>query len=101
MTALKPSARWAVVPAVGCKPPTTTPSTTRSAGAGASWKQKAYIKASNTDQSDGFGGSIALSGGTLAIGAGGEQSSAAGLNGDQNNNSKLRSGAVYVRRIAP
>ena len=74
---------------------------TRSAGAGASWEQKAYIKASNTGQNDGFGGSIALSGGTLAIGAGGEQSSATGLNGDQNNNSKLRSGAVYVRRIAP
>ena len=65
---------------------------------GASWTQQAYVKASNTGSSDGFGFSVALSadGNTLAVAAFLEASNATGVNGDQNNNSASNSGAVYV-----
>ncbi len=49
------------------------------------WSQQAYIKASNTEGGDGFGGSIALSGDTLVVGAGGEDSAATGIDGAQSN----------------
>jgi hypothetical protein len=58
--------------------------------------QRAYIKASNTDSGDNFGYSVALSGGTLAVGATGEASNATGINGDQGNTSQPDAGAVYV-----
>lgn len=60
------------------------------------WSQEAYIKASNTDQSDAFGVSVSLSGDTLAVGAIRESSSASGVNGDQTDNSMLFAGAVYI-----
>ena len=60
------------------------------------WTQQAYIKASNTDANDFFGWSIALSGETLAVGAFREGSNTTGINGDQNNNLAIDSGAVYV-----
>jgi hypothetical protein len=62
------------------------------------WTQQAYVKASNTDANDEFGYSLALSadGTTLAVGAYGEDSSAVGLIGNQNDNSASYSGAVYV-----
>jgi len=62
------------------------------------WSQQAYIKASNTDASDGFGKSIALNanGDTLVVGADGERSAATGINGNQADNSVPLSGAVYV-----
>ncbi len=63
---------------------------------GTMWSQQAYMKASNTDITDYFGASVAISGDTLAIGAYAEASSATGVNGDQINNGALRSGAVYV-----
>ena len=66
---------------------------TRNAG---TWSQQAYIKASNTGFADLFGGSLALSGNTLAVGAGSEASNATGVNGNQANNSLAASGAVYV-----
>jgi len=64
------------------------------------WYQQAYVKASNTNQWDGFGGSIALSvdGNTLAVGAPGEDSGATGVNGDQTDNSASAAGAVYLFR---
>ncbi len=67
---------------------------------GTDWFQQAYVKASNTDFSDFFGAAVALSadGNTLAVAAG-EDSNATGINGDQNNNLALRSGAVYVFRF--
>src|SRR5258706_6846530 len=41
--------------------------------AGTTWSQQAYIKASNTEALDGFGGyAVSISGGTLAVGAYGE-----------------------------
>ncbi|SNT19023.1 FG-GAP repeat-containing protein [Noviherbaspirillum humi] len=65
---------------------------------GSAWSQQAYIKASNTQASDSFGYSVALSsdGSTLAVGANGEDSSSTGINGDQANNGASDSGAVYV-----
>jgi len=63
---------------------------------GAAWSQQAYVKASNTGTGDFFGWSTGLSGDTLAVGAVGEASSASVINGDQNDNSQLNAGAVYV-----
>ena len=57
---------------------------TRSASA---WTQQAYIKASNTDQLDSFGWSVALDNDTLAVGANREFGE---------NNATAGSGAVYV-----
>ena len=67
---------------------------------GSSWAQEAYVKASNTGGSDWFGGALALStdGSTLAVGATGESSSAAGVDGDQANDAMRNAGAVYVFR---
>ena len=58
--------------------------------------QQAYVKASNTDDMDNFGCSVAVSGDTLAVGAYREDSNAAGVDGNQSDNSAEDSGAVYV-----
>lgn len=63
---------------------------------GTVWSQQAYLKASNTDETDRFGRIVAISGDTLVVGATGEDSSATGINGDQNSNSASHSGAAYV-----
>ena len=60
------------------------------------WSQQAYVKASNTDDSDLFGTSVALSGDTLAVGASGENSKATGIDGDQSDNSLNNAGATYT-----
>lgn len=60
------------------------------------WEYEAYLKATNTDDSDNFGYSLAISGSRIAIGAIKEDSSATGVNGDLVNNDKLNSGAVYI-----
>jgi hypothetical protein len=78
-----------------------------------SWAQQVYVKASNTDMFDFFGGAnsigdgIAIAGNTLAVGAPSEDSCATGINGNQNDNGcgpnpipeappTYGSGAVYV-----
>jgi hypothetical protein len=67
-----------------------------------SWRQQAYLKASNTGTTgadgDQFGFSLALSGdgNTVAIGAISEDSNAAGINGNQADDSATSAGAVYV-----
>ena len=72
---------------------------------GTSWRQNAYIKASNTGAGDGFGEQLALSadGKTLAIAAPREDSRATGINGDQYDDDggtcNGESGAVYVFRV--
>ena len=66
---------------------------TRTAGV---WSQQAYLKASNTEVGDWFGFSVSISGDTTVVGAWCEDSNAAGVNGDEFNNSALSSGAVYV-----
>jgi len=67
---------------------------------GTGWTQQAYIKASNSEPDDLFGKSVALSpdGKTLAVGATGESSSDKGINGNQDDNSSIGSGAVYIFR---
>lgn len=77
---------------------------------GTTWTQQAYLKATNTEASDGFGASVAVSGDTVVVGGylgddlegGGvpiytaESSSATGVNGNQADNSAPGSGAAYV-----
>ncbi|MES2923224.1 MAG: hypothetical protein V4819_16835 [Verrucomicrobiota bacterium] len=63
---------------------------------GNSWAQEAYLKASNTNSSDGFGASVAISQDTLIVGAPEEDSNSTGPNGNQADNSSIRSGAAYV-----
>ncbi|WP_444942426.1 FG-GAP repeat protein [Microbulbifer sp. ZKSA004] len=62
------------------------------------WHQQAYIKTSNTEIGDSFGGSIALSadGHILVAGAPNEDSSAVGIIGVQANDSVEDSGVVYL-----
>jgi hypothetical protein len=77
---------------------------------GLNWFQEAYLKASNTEgfnpfvefqYGDNFGHSVAVSGGTVVIGAPYEDSAAKGVNGNQNNNRAVDSGAAYVFAIPP
>jgi hypothetical protein len=79
------------------------------------WNRRTYIKASNTDPGDVFGGSssvdefagysyaasVALSADatTLVVGAIGEDSAAIGIDGDQADNSAEDSGAVYTYEL--
>ena len=65
---------------------------------GAAWSQQAYVKASNSGEGDRFGYSLALSdeGGTLAVGAIGEDSVSTGIAGNQADNSAEQAGAAYV-----
>ncbi len=62
------------------------------------WTQQAYVKASNTESNDWFGGSLALSddGNTMSVGARQEDSSATGINAGQGDNLATDSGAVYL-----
>lgn len=57
-----------------------------------------YVKASNTNDDDDFGFSVALSadGHTMAVGARNEQSAATGIDGDETDNFANASGAVYI-----
>ena len=58
--------------------------------------QQAYLKASNTGAFDAFGGSVAVSGDTVVVGAPYEDSNATGVNGNQADNSVSFAGAAYV-----
>ncbi|QDU83174.1 hypothetical protein Pla163_02710 [Planctomycetes bacterium Pla163] len=63
---------------------------------GTTWTQQAYLKASNTDALDEFGKSVSISGDTVVVGAAQERSNAAGIDGNQADNSTSSSGAAYV-----
>ena len=63
---------------------------------GTTWSQQAYLKASNTDLTDRFGFSVAISGDTVVVGAPNEDSNATGVNGTQSNNGASSAGAAYV-----
>ena len=67
-------------------------------GASGAWTQQAYLKASNTGQSDHFGYVVGISadGNTLAVSAFWEGSNARGVNGNQRDDSIPQSGAVYI-----
>ena len=64
---------------------------------GTAWAQVAYLKAPNAETQDLFGFSVAVSGdgGTIAVGAIGEDGSATGVGGADDNLASA-SGAVYV-----
>lgn len=66
--------------------------------AGTAWTQRAYVKASNSQDSGNFGTSVALSGDTLAVGAPYEAGGGKGVGADQNDTSAPDAGAVYVFR---
>jgi len=63
---------------------------------GGTWSQQAYLKASNTGEGDWFGGSVAVDGDTIMVGALNEDSNSTGVNGDQSDESATDSGASYV-----
>ena len=63
---------------------------------GGVWSQQAYLKASNTGEGDLFGYTVAVSGGTIVVGAPDEDSNAIGVDGNQADNSASLSGAAYV-----
>ena len=63
---------------------------------GSTWSQQAYIKASNTEADDSFGGTVAISGDTVVAGATGEDSIASGVGGNQSDNQIYSAGAAYV-----
>lgn len=60
------------------------------------WQQEAYLKASNTAPGDQFGHDVAINGRLAAVAATTEDSGAAGVDGDQFDNSRSGAGAVYV-----
>ena len=65
---------------------------------GDTWAQEAYVKGSNTEIFDEFGSSVSISadGSVFAVGAYYEDSAATRIGGDQNDNSMLEAGAVYL-----
>jgi hypothetical protein len=63
---------------------------------GTTWTQQAYLKASNPRVGAFFGGSVTISGDTIAMGSALEQSNATGVNNDQLDTSLSGAGAVYV-----
>ena len=67
---------------------------------GTVWKQRAYLKASNTSSGDEFGHSVAVSGDTVVVGAPDEDSNATSVNGNQADNSATDAGAAYTFSIA-
>jgi hypothetical protein len=63
-----------------------------------SWRQEAYLKASNPESGDSFGRRVVLAAdvATVAVSALDESSASPGIGGDQRSNGASRSGAVYV-----
>jgi len=89
----------AALSADGQRPAANPPRASASSPKDASpWKQTAYVKASNPRAGAQFGFAVALSadGSTLAVGSQMEESSATGINGNQDDHSKFGAGAVYV-----
>ena len=70
---------------------------------GTTWSQLAYMKADSADEFDEFGASVAVSGDgrTLLVGSRAENGGAAGVNGDQGDNSVPEAGAVSVWAVSP
>jgi FG-GAP repeat protein len=67
---------------------------------GSTWSQQAFLKSSNTGPNDWFGSRSVLSGdgNTAVIGASLEDSKSVGINGNQEGNDAMESGAVYLFR---
>jgi regulation of enolase protein 1 (concanavalin A-like superfamily) len=62
---------------------------------GTTWSQQAYLKASNTDGHDHFGGSVAVSGDIVLVGAGDESGSGSGIN-PVDDDFASSAGAAYI-----
>jgi hypothetical protein len=60
------------------------------------WTQQAYVKASNPQESAGFGRNLAIHGDTIAVGMMGDASNATGINGNQTNRTAPSAGAAYI-----
>ena len=60
------------------------------------WDQSTYLKSSNSEAGDSFGYAVAVRGDWLAVAADNEASAAAGVAGDQLDNSLPGSGALYL-----
>ena len=60
------------------------------------WSQQAYLKTTNTNAADRFGRSVSVTGDSVVIGAIGESSNATGVEGNENDNSAVSSGAAYI-----
>jgi hypothetical protein len=62
------------------------------------WRYRSYLKSTNADPADLFGGTVSMSanGEVLVGGATGEDSAATGLQGDQGDNGAPNSGAVFI-----
>ena len=65
---------------------------------GVAWSESAYLKASNTGFNDSFGRSVDIDGDRLVVSATNEDSNAIGVNGDQQDDSMVAAGAVFVFR---
>ena len=63
---------------------------------GTDWNQQAYLKASNADERDNFGVSVAISNDTIVVGALFESSNSRQVDGPENNNLAESSGAAYI-----
>ena len=64
---------------------------------GTTWTQQAYLKASTfTGGGDNFGGSVAIDGNTIVVGATRQPSSSTGVNGNETDTSAPQSGAAYI-----
>jgi hypothetical protein len=65
---------------------------------GVTWSHQRFLKASNANTNDHFGSAVGISGNgaTVAVGADLEDSGAAGINANRNDNSASDAGAVYV-----
>jgi CO dehydrogenase/acetyl-CoA synthase epsilon subunit len=65
---------------------------------GSTWSHQTSILGTNTEVGDDFGASVSISGDGkyLAVGATGEDSNATGINGDQDDDTFLQSGATYL-----
>lgn len=60
------------------------------------WQQQAYLKASNANPGDQFGYAVGIAGDTVVVGAFGEQSNTTGIDGNEDDNSLVSSGAAYI-----
>jgi len=65
---------------------------------GLNWGFAAYLKAANAQPGDMLGGSVAVHGGAMIVGASGEDSAALLLNGNMQDNSRTNAGAAYQFR---
>lgn len=63
---------------------------------GTTWAHSAYLKANNTDSFDRFGGTVAISGSTIAVACVREENGIGCINGEGSLNSTSSSGAVYI-----